>query len=127
MDQVKKILAYKFWILLVVACTCPLVGWYLGHSAMAAAFASRSGDLDKAIGSLKADSNPPNADWQAKATSFNKSQETSVQQAWKMLYDKQQSAKVWPAGLVPYDKAKPYELAEYPPKYEIERRAIRAI
>lgn len=124
MDQLKKVLEYKFWILLAVACITPLVGWYMGHSAMAAVYTKRSSDLETAWKGIPK-GQLANQSWADQANQINKQQEALFNQTWLEVYEDQQKAKVWPEGVpADLDTARPEILGTYPPKYRVERERV---
>src|SRR5688572_2014734 len=124
MDQLKKVLEYRFWILLAVACITPIVGWYMGHTAMAAVYETRKRALDSAYGGIPKGTSP-NQSWTDQAKVFNQRQEEAFLKTWHEVYNEQQKAKVWPEGIpADLESASPVILGTCPPKYGVERKKV---
>lgn len=128
MDKLKQVLAYKFWILLVVALILPVVGWAMSKSGLVKETEDRTKAITGVVGQLSAGPEDPNADWQKGLEQINNVQRSQVRDAWSVLYERQKQFMTWPR-LIPDDPSKlePFHLERYRVSYGEEIEKVRQI
>ncbi|HEX6986892.1 MAG TPA: hypothetical protein VF170_16060 [Planctomycetaceae bacterium] len=107
MDKLKPILTHKFWILAGIALILPLVGWFLGTGALAAAIDQRITTLN---GLKPADgATTPNDRWIEKAAVIKQEQAAKVQTTAEFLWSEQKGHMVWPVEMQQYVEGKTFD------------------
>lgn len=99
MDKLQPVLAYRFWIAFGVALIVGVVGWWIESSAVAAKIEEREKKIQQAVKDAQGGQQQPNDKWKQELDKFNERDEKLVDAAATVLFDKQQSAKVWPPGI----------------------------
>jgi hypothetical protein len=98
MDQLKVVLAYKFWILGVIAVLVPPVGWWLGTGTLAEEYTKDEKVIQQdkeTVKTLTKDTNYANTHWIDSAKSINRKAGLLVEESHQKLYDHQRGVMKW--------------------------------
>ncbi|MBW3541053.1 MAG: hypothetical protein KY476_12350 [Planctomycetes bacterium] len=129
MENLKPILAHKYWIIFGLALLVPLVGWFLGTGSAKAAIDERVTYLEGV--SVQSGANAPNQQWSEAIEKVNVAERQRLQAAADFLWLKQKNLMLWPINIqsemanVPYRGKIPLTAKElYPHEYESEYQRI---
>ena len=99
MDFVKKVLAYKFWILFGVVVVLPPVGWWSATGKLSKEIEERRGALDNAFNGIPDAANAPNQSWIDGMKKLNAARERRLRSASEVLWQNQEQLMTWPASI----------------------------
>jgi hypothetical protein len=105
MDQLKKVLKFRFWILLGIALILPVVGWFMATSGLVSEAEGRTKSLKDLTDKLKVTTDDPNKDWETGLEAINVLQAEQPKFAQVELYKRQVPLMIWPPEM-PNDPAK---------------------
>lgn len=113
MDKLKPILAQKFWILIFLGLTLPIVGWWMATGTMAATYEAGAKKVEEAF-NLPSKSEPhPNPKWTNPLGDLNKADEAKIAATRKLLWERQLPLMTWPSNIAQQMKGMAYR-AEIP-------------
>jgi hypothetical protein len=99
MDKLQPLIRHRYWICFSFAVIFATVGWWMASGSLAVAIETEKKKVEDAFSKVKNGVNDPNEHWVAAAKKRNEADQAAKQSASRLLWQRQKSARKWPAVL----------------------------